>query len=61
MPSNLYESDKILSALKMPYELIHACEKGCALFRKEYADETYCPFCKSSRYVEVENDEGEKK
>ena len=61
MPSNLYESDKILSALKMPYEQIHACEKGCALFRKEYADETYCPFCKSSRYVEVENGEGEKK
>src|SRR3954470_21956095 len=45
----------------MPYEQIHACEKGCALFRKEYADETYCPFCKSSRYVEVENGEGEKK
>src|SRR4051812_12729720 len=61
MPSNLYESDKILSALKMPYEQIHACEKGCALFRKEYADETYCPFCKSFRYVEVENGEGEKK
>ena len=61
MPANLYHSDKILSALKMPYEQIHACEKGCALFRKEYADENYCPVCKSSRYVEVDNGEGEKK
>src|SRR4051812_32300868 len=35
-------------------------ENGCALFRKEYADEDYCPKCKSSRYVVVDNGEGEK-
>ena len=28
MPANLYQSDKILRALKMPYDKIHACEKG---------------------------------
>ena len=60
MPANLYQSDKILKVLKMPYEQIHACENGCALFRKEYADEDYCPKCKSSRYVVVDNGQGEK-
>ena len=60
MPANLYQSDKILRALKMPYEKIHACEKGCALFRLEYADLNYCPICKSSRYIVVDNGMGEK-
>ena len=44
LPANMYQSDKILHALKMPYEKIHACEKGCALFRLQYADLNYCPF-----------------
>lgn len=61
MPANLYQSNKILRALKMPYEMIGACEKGCALFRLEYEDLNYCPFCKSSRYVVVDNDMGEKR
>ena len=60
LPANLYQSDKILCALKMPYEKIHACEKGCALFRLQYADLNYCPICKSSRYVVVDNGMGEK-
>ena len=33
LPPNLYQSDKILRVLKIPYEKIHACEKGCVLFR----------------------------
>ena len=49
LPPNLYKSDKILHALKMPYEKIDACEKGCALFRLEYADLNYYPICMSSR------------
>ena len=44
----------------MPYEKIHAYEKGCVLFRRQYEDLNYCPICKSSRYVVVENDMGEK-
>ena len=60
MPANLYQSDKILRVLKMPYEKIDACENGCALFRLQYADLNYCPICKSSRYVEVDNGMGEK-
>ena len=51
---------KILRSLKMPYEKIHACEKGCALFRLQYAYLNYSPICKSSRYVAVDNGMGEK-
>ena len=61
MPANLYQSDKILRVLKMPYEKIDACEKGCVLFRKEYAHLDYCPNCESCRYLVVDNDMGEKR
>ena len=44
----------------MPYEKIHACEKGCVLFRLQYEDLNYCLICNSSRYVVVDNDMGEK-
>jgi hypothetical protein len=38
---SMYESQKLLHALKMPYEQIHACPKGCILFRKDHAEEKY--------------------
>jgi len=60
LPPNLYESTKLLRALKMPYEQIHCCPKGCVLFRKEHKDAKYCPKCKSSRYVEVDKGDGKK-
>ena len=56
----MYQSDKILRALKMPYEKIHAYEKACALFRLQYEDLNYCPICNSYRYVVVDNGMGEK-
>jgi hypothetical protein len=58
---SLYESQKLLCALKMPYEQIHACPKGCVLFRKEHKDAKYCPKCNSSRYVEVDHGDGQKR
>jgi hypothetical protein len=61
MPKNLYESEKLFLALKMPYDKIHVCPKGCVLFRKEHADAKYCPKCKSSRYVEVDSGDGQKR
>jgi hypothetical protein len=48
-------------ALKMTYEQIHACPKGCVLFRKEYAKAKYCPKCKLSRFMEVESSDGQKR
>jgi len=41
LPRNMYEAKKLLGALKMPYELIHACPNGCILFRKEHAEAMY--------------------
>ena len=41
LPKSMYESQKLLRALKMPYEQIHACPKGCVLFRKAHADAKY--------------------
>jgi hypothetical protein len=55
MPKSMYE------ALKMTYEQIHACPKGCVLFRKEYAEAKYCPKCKSSRFMEVDSGDGQKR
>jgi hypothetical protein len=60
LPKNLYESQKLLRALKMSYEHIHACPNGCVLFRKDHEKATHCPKCKSSRYLEVDTSDGKK-
>ena len=60
LPKNTYESQKLLRALKMSYEQIHACPKGCVLFRKDHEKATHCPKCKASRYVEVDHGDGKK-
>jgi hypothetical protein len=61
LPKSMYEAQKLLRALKMPYDQIHACSKGCVLFRKEYAESKYCPRCKSSRFMEVDSGDGQKR
>jgi len=60
LPKSMYEAQKLLRALKMAYEQIHACPKGCLLFRKEHAQAKYCPKCESSRFVEVCSGDGQK-
>ena len=62
LPKNEYTSQKLLRALKMDYESIHACPNGCVLFRGEDLESaTHCPKCKASRFVEVERSDGTKK
>ena len=61
LPKNMYESRKLLRALKMPYEQIHACENGCVLFWKEHEGAMHCPKCNSSRYLEVDSGDGQKR
>jgi hypothetical protein len=61
MPKSMYEAQKLLRALKMTYEKIHACPKGCVLFRKEYVEAKYCLKCKSSKFLEVESGAGQKR
>jgi hypothetical protein len=58
---NTYKSQRLLRALKMPYEPIHACLNGCVFFRDDHEDATHCPTCKVSRYVEVEGSHGIKR
>ena len=61
MPKSMYEAQELLRALKMMYEQIHACPKGCVLFRKEYAEAKYSLKCKSSRFMKVDSDDGQKR
>jgi hypothetical protein len=58
---NLYEAEKLLRMLKMSYDKIHVCPKGCVLFRKEHEDAKYCPKYKSSRYLKVDSGDGQKR
>jgi hypothetical protein len=61
LPKSMYEAQKLLRALMMMYEQIHACPKGCMLFMKEYMEEKYSPKCKSSRFIEVDSGDGQKR
>jgi hypothetical protein len=61
LPKRMYEAQKLLRALKMMYEQIHACLNGCMLFRKEYVEAKYYPKCKSSRFMEVDSCDGQKR
>jgi hypothetical protein len=61
LPKNLYKAEKLLRMLKMSYDKIHVCLKGCVLFRKEHEDAKYYPKCKSSRYLEVDSGDGQKR
>jgi hypothetical protein len=61
LPKSMYEAHKLLRALKMAYEQIQACPKGCVLFRKEYVEAKYYPKCKSSRFMEVDSSDGQKR
>jgi hypothetical protein len=61
LSKRMYEAQKLLHALKMTYEQIHACPKGCMLFRKEYTEAKYCPKCKLSRFMEVDSGDVQKR
>jgi hypothetical protein len=58
LPEDHVLPKKLLCALKITYEQIHAYPKGCVLFRKEYAEAQYCPKCKLSR---LDSSDGQKR
>jgi hypothetical protein len=60
MPKDMYQSKKLLSSLGMKYEKIDVCKDNCMIFYKERTDETKCLKCGKSRFIEVENEDGEK-
>jgi hypothetical protein len=61
LPKSMYETWKLLRALKMTYEQMDGCPKGCVLFRKQYVEAKYCPKCKLSRFMEVDSGDGQKR
>jgi hypothetical protein len=61
LSKNMYESQRLLRALKMSYDAIQACKNGCILFRGDHETATHCPKFKASRFVEVEGSDGNKK
>jgi hypothetical protein len=61
LPKSMYEAQKLLCALNMTYEHIHACSKGCVLFRKEYVEAKYHMKYKSSWFMEVDSGDGQKR
>ena len=55
----MYKVKKILRALSMKYEKIHACPNDCILYRKEFIDASIYPVCETSRWKK--NSKGEDK
>ena len=51
LPSSLYDAKKIMVALGMDYEKIHACPNDCILYRKDFKDFSNCPTCGVSRWM----------
>ena len=52
-----YGAKKILCLMGMKYQKIHACPKGCILYRKEFESLHKCPRCKVSRYKDDDNED----
>ena len=50
LPKTEYEASKILRRLGLAYNMIHACPKGCCLFKGELQDAEKCPVCDHDRF-----------
>ncbi|XP_040369498.1 uncharacterized protein LOC112186204 [Rosa chinensis] len=50
LPTNFYQTKKLITDLALPYEKIDVCPKDCMLFWKEHADLDKCKVCGASRY-----------
>jgi hypothetical protein len=50
LPKNYYAAKSLTRKLGLSYQSIHACEKGCVLFRQEHSEALCCPKCGGPRY-----------
>lgn len=56
LPSQYYETKKIINKLGLGYEKIHACPNDCMLFYGDSNEKLdYCSVCNASRWSEVDN------
>ncbi|KAL9674184.1 hypothetical protein QQ045_030454 [Rhodiola kirilowii] len=53
-PDSYQDVKKVLKNLGLGYETIHACEKGCILYYKEFMALQSCPVCNEPRYTNTE-------
>jgi hypothetical protein len=52
LPKNYYAARSLTAKLGLSYNRIHACDKGCMLFRDEHAEVVRCLKCGGLRYVD---------
>jgi hypothetical protein len=50
LPRNHYAAKALTRELGLAYNIIHACESGCVIFRREYENLTECPVCQKPRF-----------
>jgi hypothetical protein len=54
LPRNHYTAKTLTNKLGLTYNSIHACAKGCVLFRGEYAEAKRCPKYNGPRFSDGE-------
>ena len=50
LPQICHAAKCLIEKLGLLYNSIHACEKGCILFRDEHVDALRCPKCRGRRF-----------
>jgi hypothetical protein len=50
LPKNYYRARSLTVKLGLSYNSIHACDRGCVLFRGEHAEAVTCPKCGGPRF-----------
>ena len=54
LPKNFHAARSLTQKLGLSYNSIHACDKGCVLFRGEHAEAMRCPRCLGPRFKDEE-------
>jgi hypothetical protein len=54
LPRSYHAAKSVTAKLGLTYNSIHACERGCVLFRGEHEDAVRCPKCGGRRFKDEE-------
>jgi len=50
LPYFAYVAKRLIKSLGLDYEMIHACQNDCILYRGKYKNKVECPACPKSRW-----------
>ena len=50
LPASERQATRLLRTLGLGYNIIHACIRGCILYRGDYAELNRCPTCRAPRF-----------